>query len=221
GNQIDQNLFSILVASFIAAAVISSYFITYMRFFTDRMNNLAQKFERPGAHLYEKLPPKLKNHAIVFGYHRTGEKIVETLKKMGVVLIVVDFNPDIIDELHQKNIDYLYGDMGDKEILEKAVIAEAKIVVSTIPDTKQNLAMINIIRQQNPQAVVYVTAKEIEEAVELYEAGANYVILPHFIGGEHTSLLIERFSGDEEELIRIKEAHLHELRKDLDKYDRR
>lgn len=221
GSQIDQNLFSILAASFIATAIISSYFITYMRFFTDRLNDLAKKFERPGAHLYERLPQKLKNHAIIFGYHRTGEKIVETFKKMGVVLIVVDFNPDIIDELHQKNIDHLYGDMGDKEILDKAVIAEAKIVVSTIPDTKQNLAMISIIRQKNPKAVVYVTAKEIEEALELYEAGANYVILPHFIGGEHTSLLIERFSGDEEELVRIKEAHLNELRKDLDKYDRR
>jgi len=108
--------------------------------------------------------------------------------------------------------------MGDKEILDRACLEKAKIIVSTIPDVKQNAAMIELIRTNNPKATVYVTAKEIEEALELYEAGANYVILPHFLGGQHTSLLIERFSGDEDELVKIKEAHLGELKRDLERY---
>ncbi|MBU2595447.1 cation:proton antiporter [Patescibacteria group bacterium] len=220
-NQIDERLFSIITASFIATAVISSYFITYMRFFTDRLNDLAKKFERPGAHLYEKLPKKLENHAVIFGYHRTGEKIVETLKKMGITLIVVDFNPDIIDELEQKDINHLYGDMADKEILDKMNLHKTSIVVSTIPNVNQNIAMIEQVRKSNPKATIYVTAKEIEEALELYETGASYVILPHFLGGEETSLLIERFSGDEDRLVKIKEAHLNELKKDLGRFGKK
>lgn len=218
--QVDEHLFSILAASLIITAIISSYLITYMNFFTERMYRFVRIFERSGAHLYEKLPITLKNHAIVFGYHRTGEKIVETLKRMGKILIVVDFNPDIIDELHEKNINHLYGDMGDKEILEKACVDKADIVVSTIPDVELNATVIGYIRAKNPKASVYVTAKEIEEALELYGAGANYVILPHFLGGQHTSLLIERFSGDEKKLSRLKEEHLRELLRDLERYGR-
>lgn len=220
-NQIDDRLFSILTISFIITAVISSYLVTYLRFFTDRLNDLAKKFERPGAHLFEHLPKKLENHAVIFGYHRTGEKIAETLKKMGLTLIVVDFNPDIIDELHQKNINHLYGDMGDKEILSRMNLQKTSIVVSTIPDVNQNIAMIEEIKKSNSKATIYVTAKEIEEALELYEAGASYVILPHFLGGEETSLLIERFSGDEDRLVKIKEVHLNDLKKDLKKYGRK
>lgn len=218
--QVDQRLFSILAVSLIATAIISSYLIAYLNFFTERMYRLASIFERDGAHLYEKLPAMLKSHAVIFGYHRTGEKIVETLKNMGKTVIVIDFNPDIIDELHQKDINHLYGDMGDKEILQKAGIDQASIVVSTIPAVELNASVIGYIRTRNPKASVYVTAKEIEEAIELYDAGANYVILPHFLGGEHTSLLIERFSGDEDKLVQIKEAHLNELKKDLERYGR-
>jgi Kef-type K+ transport system membrane component KefB len=216
--QVDQRLFSILAASLVISAIISSYLITYMQFFTEKMYHFAKYFEREGAHVYEKLPEELKNHAIIFGYHRTGEKIVDTFNKMDKLLIVVDFNPDIIDELHEKDINHLYGDMGDKEILEKACIDQADIVVSTIPDIQQNASMIARIRATNPKATIYVTAKEIEEALELYDAGANYVILPHFLGGQHTSLLIERFSGDEEKLVKVKEEHMQELKKDLERH---
>ena len=219
--QIDQKLFSILTASLIICALISSYLITYMQYFTEKMYYFARFFERSGAHLYENMPAELKKHAIIFGYHRTGEKIVDTLKKMGMSLIVVDFNPDIIDELHQKNINHIYGDMGDKEILKKTNVDEAKIIISTIPDIQQNTSAIDYIRKRNPKAIVYVTAKEIEEALELYDAGANYVILPHFLGGQHTSLLIERFSGNEEQLVKIKEAHLNELKRDLERYGKK
>lgn len=213
--QINEQLFSILAASLIITAIISSYLINYMTFFTEHIYHPAKIFERKSAHLYEKMPAELKNHAIIFGYHRTGEKIAETLKKMKRELIVVDFNPDIIDELRQKKIDHLYGDMTDKEILDKVNFPEAKIIISTIPDLKKNIAMIVMIRAKNPQASIYVVAKEIEEALELYDAGADYVILPHFLGGQHTSLLIEKFSGNQEKLVEIREEHLQELKKDL------
>jgi Trk K+ transport system NAD-binding subunit len=108
--------------------------------------------------------------------------------------------------------------MGDKKILEKAKIEHAELIISTIPDLKQNLMMIERARGANRSVSIYVTAKEVEEAIELYNAGANYVILPHYLGGQHTSLLIERFSGDEDKLFKIREEHLQELKRDLKRH---
>ncbi len=216
--QISAELFSVLVASLVIAAIISAYLISYSRFFIDRLNHIAKNIERQNCLTYEKIPKGLKDHAIVFGYHRTGEKIVATLKKMRKKFLVVDFNPDLIDELHRHKIHHLYGDMGDKEILEKARIEYAQLIISTIPDVKQNLMMIERARTANSSVCIYVTAKEIEEAIELYNAGANYVILPHYLGGQHTSLLIERFSGDADKLLQLKTKHLEELKRDLKRH---
>lgn len=216
--QINAEFLSVLVTSLVITTIISAYFISYSRFFIDKLNHVAKNIELKNSLTYERLPKKLRNHAIVFGYHRTGEKIVATLKKMGKQFLVVDFNPDLIDELHRHRIHHLYGDMGDKEILDKAEIGHAKIIISTIPDLKQNLMMIERARTANPSVSIYVTAKEVEEAIELYNEGANYVILPHYLGGQHTSLLIERFSGDEDKLLKIKEEHLKELKKDLKRH---
>jgi len=219
---IDNNFFSVLTCSLIVTVIISTYLISYSRFFTEKFLSLAKKIERDGSEdiseAKEKAQIELKNHAIIFGYHRTGEKITETVKKIDIDVLVVDFNPDVIDELNKANINNLYGDMGDKEILEKANIENASIVVSTIPDTRQNTMMIKETKTKNPKATIYVSAKEVEEALELYKAGADYVILPHFLGGLHTSLLIERFAGDQEQLIKIKEEHLKELKKDIKKH---
>lgn len=215
---IDNNFFSIITCALIVTVVISTYFISYSRFFAKKFESLAKIIERSDPSASEPAQIELKNHAIIFGYHRTGEKIVETIKKIDLDVLVVDFNPDVIDELDAAKINHLFGDMGDKEILEKANIKSASIIVSTIPDVKQNSMMVEEVRSKNPKATIYVSAKEIEEALELYESGADYVILPHFLGGLHTSLLIERFAGNQEQLIKIKEEHLDQLKKDLKKH---
>ena len=46
----------------------------------------------------------------------------------------------------------------------------------------------------NKQAAVFVTTNSVEEALELYDLGADYVILPHFLGGDHVSLILEDFT---------------------------
>mgnify|MGYP000409511512 CR=1 FL=1 len=47
-----------------------------------------------------------------------------------------------------------------------------------------------------------VEAVEVEEALSLYDEGADYVILPHFLGGEHFSVLIEDFTDDVNRIIK-------------------
>ena len=58
---------------------------------------------------------------------------------------------------------------------------------------------------------VFVTAGTIEEALELYDHGADYVILPHFLGGDHASLLLEDLSIDISKLVKTKIKHIEEL----------
>src|SRR4029079_7311423 len=50
-------------------------------------------------------------------------------------LLVIDFNPDVHAELKRRGIACKYGDVASMQTLHHAEVHDAKLVVSTIPDT--------------------------------------------------------------------------------------
>ncbi|RLE44826.1 hypothetical protein DRJ25_06330, partial [Candidatus Woesearchaeota archaeon] len=55
-----------------------------------------------------------------------------------------------------------------------------------------------------------------EEALELYSKGADYVILPHFLGGNYVSTLLEDINQDKKKLKLTRDFHLNELKERID-----
>ena len=58
--------------------------------------------------------------------------------------------------------------------------------------------------------MIIVTANQIDDALELYRAGADYVVLPHFLGGEHVSLLLDTLYS-RKKASRTRRGHIREL----------
>ena len=75
------------------------------------------------------------------------------------------------------------------------------------------LLIMGKVREKNKNAVIIITSHQIDDAFRLYEAGADYVIMPHFLGGVHTSTLIEKFGTKVNNFIREKYRHIEELKK--------
>ena len=115
-------------------------------------------------------------------------------------------------KLIKENIHCIYGDIGDIEILERIRLNQIAMVISTSPDKRDNSLLIKKTKETNKKAIVFVTAYKVEDALELYDAGADYVILPHFLGGDHVSILIEQFGNDMDKMIRNKFGHIEELK---------
>ncbi len=67
-------------------------------------------------------------------------------------------------------------------------------------------------RQVNTRAIIIVTANQLEDALKLYDIGADYVIMPHFLGGEHVSVMVEDFTDNVNKIIETKVKHIEELR---------
>ena len=65
-----------------------------------------------------------------------------------------------------------------------------------LPMNMKKIIRIKKVKRENPRAIVYTTASVIEDALKLYRESADYVILPHFLGGEKVSTLIEESKGD-------------------------
>jgi voltage-gated potassium channel Kch len=212
---ISQEMFSATVLLAIITIVMTPYFITYSNPIYNRFATMLGIFDRFAKSYKEMeyMPKKMKKFVVLFGYNRIGYSIVKSLKKMKKDFVVVDFNPETIRMLIEEKVPCFYGDAGDPEILEKLGLKDASMIISTVPDRDDNLLLIRETRKLNSKAAIFVTGSQIEDALDLYDAGADYVILPHFLGGEHVSLILETFGTDISRIVNNRLYHVQELKR--------
>ncbi|MEK6873265.1 MAG: cation:proton antiporter [Nanoarchaeota archaeon] len=190
---------------------------TYMIMYSDKVYPKIAKylkiFERKS--IKEK-PQKNKFYDyVLLGENRIGFSVMNSFIKMRKNYVVIDYNPERVKRLKNKGISCVYGDASDSEFLDEINISKVKILVSTIPEIDTNLMIINKIKEKNKSAIIIVTARQISDAFKLYDSGADYVIMPHFLGGEHTARIIERFKDNKKEYEAEKKHHIKELKERL------
>ncbi len=132
-----------------------------------------------------------KDHVILVGADRTGGAVLKALIDQGEKVLVIDFNPDVIKKLKEKNLNSLFGDISDLEIQERAGLKNAKLIISTVSDIDDNLFFISEIKKLRKRPKIVTIARDDREEEELKKAGANYVIQPHVLGGRHLAHLIK------------------------------
>jgi voltage-gated potassium channel Kch len=194
--------------------IFTSYFIKYDNSIMRFLNKPLSIFEAisPTKSGFEYAPEKKKKpEVILIGCDRVGYKIFEQLRKLKKNVLVVDFNPEIIKELATKKVHCIYGDVGDLDIIERVDLKNIKMIISTVPDTNDNLLLVKETRKVNKKATVITTSFDADDALKLYKEGADYVILPHYLGGEHFSALLEEFE-DADSVIKRRLCHIEELK---------
>jgi len=211
---LSQEIFSMTVLLAIATIILTTYFIKYEEMLYRKISKPLSFLDRLSRKNMENadMPISRNYEAILCGYNRIGFSIVKTLKKMKKRVLVIDFNPAVARHLSAQSIPSIYGDIGDIEVLERLNFRKAKIVISTVPTKSDNMLLIDFARKENNKIIILVTASQIQEALDLYDAGADYVVMPHFLGGNYVSVLIEKFDDGLNKILEHKIQHIKELR---------
>jgi len=212
---VSSQVFSMTILLTIITITTTSYFMNYEDWIYKKMSNILSIFERKityHGHNLEQYEKDTEYDVMLCGYNRIGYSIFRTLQKSGRKLMVVDYNPEIIRNLIHKKVPCMYGDVGDVEVLDRLNLKSTKMIISTVPELQDNLTILKKTKETNKQAIIYVTASQIDEALKLYDAGADYVILAHFLGGEHASTLIESLTDDTNKILKNKIDHIQELK---------
>ena len=131
----------------------------------------------------------LNDHIILVGSHRMGKSFLKTLGAGKHKVVVIDFDPDIINDLNREKTLNVFGDIADPDVQEKAGINKANLIVSTVPDIEDNLLLLQSLKQEKKKVIV--VAQDVNEAKALYKAGAYYVVLPYLTGGVHLARIIK------------------------------
>jgi Kef-type K+ transport system membrane component KefB len=188
---VSERLLSIVVFTLVITAVLSTYAILYNYEIFSAINPLLRKLGmRDLGDLAETGPQQNSRKDIVFlGFSRYASSLLEELLGRDPLLAgrvrVIDFNPQVKQELDRREISNLYGDVSHLDTLQHAKVGEAKVLLSTIPDSilkgTTNLRLLRQLQRTAPQATIIVTAEFFYAARELYAQGAAFVFIPRLM----------------------------------------
>ncbi len=191
----------------------STYLMLYADRIYPRVRPLLRLIEFRGSAHREKKEEAVANDILIFGYDRVGYDFVHVAEKVNRNYSVVDFDPKSVAKLKRAGIPHHFGDAEDVDFLEDIGFYKAKTVVSTIPDFKTNLHLVDYYRHRNPRGIMVVISHTIRDTKALYEHGASFVVMPHYLGANFASKMIEKHGTEHLAFEKEKIDHLAYLEK--------
>lgn len=175
----------------IVTITISTYLFTGAESLYARLKTYLSFFER-GKRGDVRSESAARGSIVLIGFHRTGRSIADALG-VRADLLVVDFDPEAVLALKERGLAFVFGDMTDPDVIERARLRDAKLIISTSPDVESNVMLLHALKRGRENRGdltagiprVITRARTDHEAETLYEAGADYVLLPHATAGEY------------------------------------
>ena len=119
-------------------------------------------------------------HVIVVGYGMNGSLLARILGETHIPHLVVELDPDAVGRARGEDVPVLFGDAAQKEILERAGVEDAKIIVFAISDFSTVMRSLKAVRELSPSVEIIVRTHKFREIDDLCEAGADQVVAEEF-----------------------------------------
>lgn len=208
---IEQSIFSLTILVTLITVSLSSYAIYFSTPIYSSMSRFLGLFDgkRKNLGTHDKTE---KYDLILLGYSRLGFNLVKAFDLAKKKYLVVDYNPITIMNLSKKGISCVYGDVNDSEFLKSINLRSAKMIVSTIPDYSAN---VNVMKFVDKDATFIATSNQIHNAVELYKNGADYVIMPHYLGGDYIANMLVRDNFSKKNIKEEGKHHIKQIQERL------
>jgi Kef-type K+ transport system membrane component KefB len=122
---------------------------------------------------------------VLLGFHRLASALVHDLERFHPDLlphtVVIDLNVALHPKIREKGVKVIYGDMSNPELLKHAHIADAEVIVVTIPDEllkgTSNAAITRTLRTLAPRASILASAARAGAVKDVLDAGADYAFV--------------------------------------------
>ena len=134
----------------------------------------------------------LENHVIVCGYGRVGQSAVVSLQSSKREVVIVEKSAEKTAVLEQLGLNYLEGDATKDEVLLQAGIERASGLLVCTGDDARNLFIVLSARALNSNLYIVTRSVDAENERKMRRAGANRVVSPYQIGGQHMANIMVR-----------------------------
>lgn len=138
-----------------------------------------------------------RREVIVLGLGRLGSGVVDGLRRRGVTVLGVDFDPIALERWRDAGVDVLYADVEDPELPHQLPLDPRGWVVSTVRRVDANLALLHALAHHGYSGNVAVAAHSLADADRLTRAGAHHVLRPYDVAAETVVDLISEGRTDD------------------------
>ena len=132
----------------------------------------------------------LSNHIIICGYGRNGKQAAKKLLAYNRDFVIIEKDKEIVDKFQNDIMPFVIGNANEDEVLIQAGIDRANCLISALPNDADNLFVVLSARQMSANIRIISRASQETTYGKLKLAGANNVILPDNIGGDHMASLV-------------------------------
>lgn len=174
---------------------ISSYLIKYNKSIFEYFEPYLERFEREEAKIGKSSG---SYEVVIIGYDDLAKNVLEEIEDFVEDILIVDRNPENIRQLKEIKHDYIYGDIRHSKVRNQASLDRSEIILSFIPDFDLNK---QILRVSDEDSTRFVKAENFEQASELYEMDAHYVIVKNMLSGDKLGEQLKAYLEDREVFI--------------------
>ncbi|MBI2836649.1 MAG: cation:proton antiporter [Chloroflexi bacterium] len=143
----------------------------------------------------EPASPGQEHHVIIAGYGRIGQNIAQELQAAGVPYLVIDIDPERCADARENNIPCIYGDVSNPNVLLKADLDRATVLVVVFPDPMAMVAAVRTALEINPKLKVVARVHREQEADVLNKLENVELISPEYEASLEFSRRILKVSG--------------------------
>lgn len=116
---------------------------------------------------------------ILFGAGRFGGALLRPLRETGHRVLVVDFDPRVIEAARDAGHPARYGDAEDPELPASLPLEGVRWIVSTLRRPAVGLALLHSLEHHGYSGQVLLSAHDAADAQELLARGAHRVLQPY------------------------------------------
>ena len=170
----------------LTSVVIVGYAISIITEYILSKNNIEElKLKR-----MQKKIDSLRNHIIICGYGRNGKQAVKKLIAYEKPFVIIEKDKETVEKYQNEDMPFINGNANEDEVLLQAGIDRADTLISALPNDADHLFVVLSSRQINKDIHIISRASQESSYQKLKLAGANNVILPDNIGGDHMASLV-------------------------------
>ena len=149
-----------------------------------------QLFQQLKLKKVQKKIEQLEGHTIICGFGRNGNQATLKLQNYKQQFLVIEKEEDTVQQADQKGILNVQGDATTDEVLKRAGIDRASSLITALPSDADNLFVVLTARQLNKNCKIISRASNESSYGKLKIAGADNVIMPDKLGGDHMASLV-------------------------------
>jgi monovalent cation:proton antiporter-2 (CPA2) family protein len=166
------------------------------------------------------------NPVIVAGFGRFGQVVARVLNGLRLRATVIDHDPNQIELVRRFGTKAYYGDATRLDLLEKAGIARARLLIVALDDHEAGLRLVRRVRTRFPDLKIIARAHSRSDAFEYVEMGipsvretfasaldaAEAALRALDFGPMAARRIVTRFKRHDEEMLAQQSPHRGEIK---------